>query len=251
VKKESDQALEQSHRPYSITERLDKPPKAQNLSDAILGAIDGCVTTFAVVAGAFGAGFSPVVAIVLGFANLLADGFSMAVSNYEAIKAQEEFIEKLRCLEEEHIDRIPEGEREEIRQIFHKKGFTGETLNTIVETISQDRTLWVDTMLMEEHGIQKGNLSPIRSALTTFIAFIVVGAMPLMPFLMPNIEMLSQFIASSVIAAIMFFGIGMLKSLFLAKPIFLAGLSTLLTGGAAAMLAFLTGYILRELMGIG
>lgn len=251
MKRQSDTDLQLEHQPEEITQRLNKPPQPQNLSDAILGAIDGCVTTFAVVSGAFGAGFSPAVALILGFANLLADAFSMAVSNYEAMKAQIELSDKIRQSEEEHIKRIPEGEREEIRQIFQQKGFEGETLETIVETICQDKDLWIETMLMEEHGIQKSNPSPIRSALTTFVAFILVGAIPLLPFLMPNLEMQSQFIISAGLAGLMFFLIGMLKSLFLAKPILISGLSTLLTGGTAAGLAFLTGYILREIVGIG
>lgn len=76
------------HQPNAVRARLAGPVKASTLPDAVLGGIDGCVTTFAVVSGAFGAGFSPQVALVLGFANLIADGFSMAVSNYEAGQAQ-------------------------------------------------------------------------------------------------------------------------------------------------------------------
>ncbi|MDG6772745.1 VIT1/CCC1 transporter family protein [Thiomicrorhabdus sp. ZW0627] len=250
MKKISPEELEREHRPEVIAERLVQPPKTQNISDAVLGGIDGCVTTFAVVSGAFGAGFSPMVALVLGFANLFADGFSMAVSNYEANKAQKEFTDQLRQLEEEHIERIPEGEREEIRQIFQQKGFKGAVLDEIVETICLDRKLWVDTMLTEEHGVQRHAPNAIRAALTTFLAFVFVGSIPLMPFLVLSWEMSTQFLISAILAGIMFFLIGSLKSLFLFKPIFRSGLSTLLTGGAAASLAFLTGYILRELFGI-
>jgi VIT1/CCC1 family predicted Fe2+/Mn2+ transporter len=243
--------LESEHQPEAIALRLKHPPQSQNISDAVLGSIDGCVTTFAVVSGAFGAGFSPAIALVLGFANLFADGFSMAVSNYEAIKAQQEFTENIRRSEGEHIDRVPEGEREEIRQIFAKKGFKGETLSAIVETICQDRELWIETMLTEEHGIQISQSNPIKSALTTFLAFVGVGSIPLIPFLIPNLEMAQQFVISAFLAGIMFFLIGTLKSLFLNKPMLRSGFRTLLTGGTAASLAFLTGYILREIMGIG
>lgn len=67
--------------------RLAESRHPSYLGDAILGSIDGCVTTFAVVAGAAGGGFSSGVVIVLGIANLLADGFSMAVSNYQGPRA--------------------------------------------------------------------------------------------------------------------------------------------------------------------
>ena len=251
MKQVSHNALESEHQPEAIALRLQRPPQSQNISDAVLGGIDGCVTTFAVVSGAFGAGFSPMVALVLGFANLIADGFSMAVSNYEASKAQHDFTADIRRSEGEHIDRIPEGEREEIRQIFQKKGFEGETLNTIVETICQDRELWIDTMLTEEHGIQITQPNPTKAGVVTFLAFISVGSIPLLPFLISSLEITHQFIISAILAGIMFFLIGTLKSLFLNKPMLRSGLSTLLTGGTAASLAFLTGYLLREIIGIG
>src|SRR3989344_3143159 len=60
------------------------------LPEFVYGGIDGAVTTFAVVAGAVGATLSPAIVLILGFANLLADGFSMAVSNYLSTKSQTE-----------------------------------------------------------------------------------------------------------------------------------------------------------------
>ena len=250
MKKSNPETLYKEHRPAAIKRRLTKTPKSQNISDAVLGGIDGCITTFAVVSGAVGAGLSAPIALVLGFANLFADGFSMAISNYESIKAQREFVENIRRTEEEHIDQIPAGEREEIRQIFQSKGFEGGVLEKIVETISHDRRLWVETMLTEEHGLQTIGPSPWKSAIVTFIAFLVIGAMPLMPFLAVKLELHQQFVLSTVVAGIIFFSIGTLKSLIFAKPIFRAGFSTLLTGGTAASLAYLTGYLLREIFGI-
>lgn len=251
MKKASFEELTRAHHPDVIRERLQQAPKSQNISDAVLGGIDGCVTTFAVVSAAVGAGFPPSVAIVLGFANLLADGFSMAVSAYESNKAKQEYAQSLRDMEEEHIDVIPEGEREEIRQIFIKKGFEGKLLETIVDIICEDRKLWVDTMMQEEHGIHHElDPNPFGAAWTTFIAFLVIGTMPLLPFLVGSLDMNQQFAISAVIAALMFFLIGMLKSLLFDQPYLLSGVRTLLTGGTAAGLAFFTGYILREVFGI-
>lgn len=249
--KKRDRDLIQEHYPEVIRQRLESQTRPSIVSDAILGGIDGCVTTFAVVSGAVGAGFSSSVALILGVANLIADGFSMAISNYESIKARQEFSDSIRQTEQEHIEKVPAGEREEVRQIFEKKGFSGEVLERIVDTISSDRRLWVDTMLMEEHGIQKSNPNPIKAAVTTFIAFIVVGAIPLIPFVISGMEKDMQFIISAALAAIMFFSIGTMKSLVFAKPVLRSGIGTLLTGGTAAMLAFLVGYILREMLGVG
>ncbi|MBB3232831.1 VIT1/CCC1 transporter family protein [Halomonas stenophila] len=250
MKRSKQQALKEYHDPEAIRRRLEAPARAQSTPDAILGAIDGCVTTFAVVSGAFGAGFSAHVALVLGFANLLADGFSMAISNYEAVQAQREGVERAREREREHIDLVPEGEREEIRQIYARKGFEGEVLQQVVETISRDREVWVETMLTEEHGLQRVALSPWRSALVTFLAFLVVGAMPLVPYALPGILPWHRFLASLAIAAFMFLLIGMLKSLVYQRPVWQSGLRTLLMGGAAAGLAFLTGYLAQAWFGV-
>jgi len=243
--------LLREHHPDAIRERLQRSPQSQNISDAVLGGIDGCVTTFAVVSGAVGAGFSSTVALVLGFANLFADGFSMAISNYESIRAGREYADSVRRTEHEHIDKVPAGEREEIRQIFARKGFTGATLEEIVETICQDRHLWVETMLIEEHGIQQAGPDPWRSALVTFAAFLLVGAVPLLPFFLPGLTQHWQFVASTCLAGVMFFAIGTLKSLVFARPFWRSGMTTLLTGSAAAGLAYLTGYLLRAVFGIG
>jgi VIT1/CCC1 family predicted Fe2+/Mn2+ transporter len=153
--------------------------------------------------------------------------------------------------EHHHIDVIPDGEKEEIRQIFHAKGFVGETLERVVETICDDRELWVETMLREEHGLQTQGLNPMRSGLVTFIAFLAVGAMPLLPYAVPGLGGSTQFFVSLALAGLMFFLIGMGKSLVYRQPVFASGLRTLLMGGAAAGLAFATGYLAQALFGVG
>lgn len=237
------------HHPIAVSQRLATPIRASTLPDAVLGGIDGCVTTFAVVSGAFGAGFSPQVALVLGLANLLADGFSMAVSNYEAGQAQLEQIASTERSERRHIADVPEGEREEIRQLYRAKGFDGELLEQVVDTLCRDHDVWVATMLAEEHGLSSAGLSPTRSALTTFAAFLVVGAVPLMPYAVPGLDVNTQFMTSLGLAGGIFLGIGMLKSAVYGLSIWRSGLRTLLMGGAAAGLAYGTGHFAQWLVG--
>ena len=131
--------LEHSHRPLEIRRRLADEQRPSYLPAAILGGIDGCVTTIAVVASVAGAGLPGVVAFVLGAASMVADGFSMAVSNYQAVKSEGDARDRLRRREERHIDQTPEGERDEIRAIFEAKGLEGKILESVVETITEDR----------------------------------------------------------------------------------------------------------------
>lgn len=251
VSEESDATLRHSHSPTAVEQRLANPAKAQYLADGVLGAIDGCVTTFAVVSGVVGAGFSTTVGVVLGLSNLVADGFSMAVSNYEAAKADLERVEQLQALEQQHIERVPEGEREEIRQIFARKGFSGETLTSIVETISSDRTLWVDTMLVEEYGVLAANNRPLGAAGVTFCAFTLVGLVPLLPLLDGSRSIADSYLFCASLAAVMFFSIGAVKSYHLGGPVVSGGIKTLLSGSTAAALAFGVGYLLRQAFDVG
>lgn len=240
------------HTPDAIRRRLADGPRASYLRDFIYGAIDGTVTTFAVVAGVEGARLSSGIVVVLGLANLVGDGFSMAVSNYLGTRAEDEHAAKLRRIEEEHIDHYPEGEREEIRQIFAGKGFEGEDLERAVEVITSDRQRWVDTMLIEELGVSPHGPEPWRSALATFVAFCVVGAVPLLAFfwelLLPGAKIADPFLWSSLMTGAAFFGVGALKSRFVEERWWRAGGETLLMGGAAAALAYGVGALLRGIV---
>jgi len=242
--------LVHSHSREAIMERVAKKPKHSYLGDGILGGIDGVVTTFAVVAGVYGAGFPPLVAIILGCANLLADGFSMAVSNYQNSKSQRELVDRARREEERHIKLVPEGEIEEIRQIFYRKGFRGSTLEEVVKVITSDHKLWVDTMLTEELGLQVHSPNPVRAGITTFMSFFLVGIIPLLPFLISGLTSEQHFHLSTVVTLISFFGIGVAKGIVLEINVFRAGFETFLNGSAAAALAYAIAYILKHYIGI-
>jgi vacuolar iron transporter family protein len=250
MRQSSQNNFKADHQPDAIEKRLEKQHKNSYLGDAVLGGIDGGVTTFAVVAGAIGAGFPQVVIIVLGFANLLADGFSMAVSNYLGTKSRRDRVKEARRIEEAHIEAYPEGEREEIRQIFARKGFEGRTLEAIVEGICEQKDLWVNTMITEEYHLPIRTPSPVWAGLATFSSFLVVGLIPLVPFIIPNLSVDQRFMASSVATGVAFLLVGLAKGMVLNGSALKSGIETLLTGGGAAVLAYLIGKWLEQTFGV-
>ncbi|NIL97642.1 MAG: hypothetical protein GTO53_08260 [Planctomycetales bacterium] len=240
--------LAEQHTTDAIRQRIESSNHHSYLGDFVLGAVDGTVTTFAIVAGAAGAGLSAGVAVVLGLANVLADGFSMAVSNFLKSRADRQTVQRIREMEEMHIEEIPEGEREEIRQIFANKGFDGPILDQIVSVITRDRKRWVDTMLTEEWGLQLETPSPIRAALTTFVAFLLAGMVPLLPlFAAAWLAVEQLFFASALLTGATFFSIGIVRGKFSRQNPILIGGETLLIGGTAAGLAYLVGFWLSGL----
>lgn len=242
--------MREIHTPAAIRERLNEQTRHSYIGDAVLGGIDGCVTTFAVVAGAVGGGFSSLVVVILGLANLLADGFSMAIGNYQGTRSEQENVERARRQEENEIREHPAGEREEIRQIYMMKGFDGDLLESIVDVITEDRKVWVDTMLTEELGLQLESPSPFKAAITTFAAFLAVGIVPLLPFLVVELDMKTSFIASCVMTGIAFFVVGVARGIAVESRPVVTGLTTMLTGGAAAAVAFGVGAWLKARFGV-
>ena len=217
-----------------------------HFDDFIYGSIDGAVTTFAIVAGVIGAGLSPGIILVLGFANLFADGFAMASANFQAIKAKREFIDMKRKQEEWEIDNQRDQEKEEIKTIYRKKGFTGELLEDIVRIITSRRKVWLDTMMREELGLIKDDKKPIDSSVSTFIGFNMVGVVPLIPFvifLIFDFDVVSHAFFYSVLSVISaFFLVGMIKGKIVKKSMTHSGISTLIIGGVAATVAYVIGY---------
>ena len=136
--------MEHEHSAEAISERLSSGRRHSYLRDWVYGGIDGSVTTFAVVAGVVGAQLSPGVILVIGIANIFADGFSMAASNFLGTKTEHEEIEHLEEIENRHIDEFPDGEREEVRQIFKAKGFEGEDLERVTEMVREGDVVRID-----------------------------------------------------------------------------------------------------------
>jgi VIT1/CCC1 family predicted Fe2+/Mn2+ transporter len=163
------------------------------IAEFVYGATDGTVTTFAIIAGVMGASLSPVIVIVLGVANLVADGFSMAASNYLSMQSE--------------------------------------------KAVSYD----------------PNSKLPIKTALITFVSFVIVGSVPLLPFivaLFSSFVEANQFGWSILFTALAFLAIGAGRGFVTEENRFLTSLETLLIGGVAAVIAFGIGFLLKGVVGI-
>ena len=220
------------------------------IGEFIYGGIDGSVTTFAVVAGAAGAQLESSIVIILGFANLIADGFAMSVGSYLSTKSERQKYEKHKQIEYWEVDNLPEKEREEIREIYAAKGFEGELLEQVVDKITEDKDRWVDVMMKEELEMAEESKSPFQMGLVTFISFIFMGFIPLIAYVIDysggNVGNL--FFISSVLTFITFAGIGYAKGFVTATNRLRSMSETLFLGGSAAILAYFVGDILEKLI---
>lgn len=221
------------------------------IGEFVYGGIDGAITTFAVVAGAEGAGFGISVVVILGLANLIADGFSMSVGNFFSTKAERDNFEKHKKLEYWEIENLRDLEVEEIREIYKIKGFSGELLEQVVDVITSNKDVWVDTMMKDELEMVKGDKTPYKTAGITFLSFVVVGAVPLLSYVLVGDRVTVNdprlFLYSCIFTGIALAIVGGLKSLVIRKNVLTGVLETLFLGGIAAFLAYYLGYILEDL----
>lgn len=230
------------HTPEGIARRLADTNTPSLLKDLVYGGIDGAVTTLAIVAGVQGAGFSPKVIIALGIANILADGFSMAAGNFAGTRAEAEEVARLRAIEADHIQHVPEGEREELRQILAAKGLSGTSLEQAVSAISSRESAWIDMMLVDEYGVSPLAPAPLRAAISTFGAFMIAGIVPLIPFLL---NLPDAFALSLAMTFTVFIFIGAVRGIWSLRSSWWTAIETLMTGSIAAGIAFLVGRLFQ------
>lgn len=220
------------------------------LGEFVYGGIDGCVTTFAVVAGAVGAGLEEKVIIILGIANLLADGFAMSVGAYISKKAELDNYHKLKRNQGEKISKNPEQEKLIIKGIYHSKGFTGHLLDEIVHKIIADKSVWLEVKMKEDLESFPDDKSPFSIGLTTYISFVIVGIIPIIFYLINHLYRTSfdPFLISCFATAVGFTLIGFLKAKINNTHIIRGGTETLLLGILAALVSYFVGDVLEKFL---
>jgi predicted membrane protein (TIGR00267 family) len=210
------------------------------LRDVILGGQDGLVNILGIILGVIAGGGSDVVLLAAGFAAAITESISMAAVGYTSSVSERDYYEAERARETAEISTIPEAERQEIRDIYAAKGFTGPLLDGVVDTITANRETWLATMMDEELHLQPVQSRDIlRTAVIIGIATLIGHLIPLVPFLvLPRTPAL---VAAIVLSALALFGVGAYTAVTLVGDWRRSGLKFLAIGLGAAAIGFVVG----------
>ena len=245
-----------AHKP--ATDRAEREghagPSSRYLGPVVYGALDGIITTFAIVSGVAGAALGSGVILILGLANLFADGVSMATGAYLSARSEKEYYRREREREQWEVEHIPEGECAKLSSIFRRRGYSRDDAQRLVDIECRrgNRDRLVDTMLVYELNLLPDERRPQLIALATLGAFVVAGTVPLLAYLaglfVPIASGVAFEIAISLTAAALF-AVGAARVLVTERNWLRSGLEMLVVGGLAAGVAYLVGYLLRGLGG--
>ncbi len=217
---------------------------ASALSDIILGGQDGLVNVLGVILGVAAATHDPRIVVVAGLAATFAESVSMGAVAYTSTLADADYYESEREREYRHIHQVPQLERDEIRNIYQKKGFKGELLDHIVDTITANKDIWVAVMMAEEHQlIPTDRTQALRAAFIVGVSAIIGSLIPLAPFIF--LPVAASMWVSVLITALVLFVVGAYKArITVGKPA-KSGLEMALIGTVSALAGYLVGVLLK------
>lgn len=219
------------------------------VAEIVYGGVDGIVTTFAIIAASAGASLSSTVIFVLGFANLLADGFSMGVSAYLAKRAeQDELAKSRRDLDEKMNDE--KVRNKEIKNHLSNYGLRGPLLSQVVQRITKTKPT-TKAFLQRHNNVEDDPEKPLLVGIFTFLAFIIVGSLPVIIYALEvaaGFETTNAFAISCFAALIAFALVGYFRGRVTHSNKTLAVIETVLLGAVAAGIAYGAGYFLDGLV---
>ncbi len=225
---------------------------SQYLGEMVYGGLDGIITTFAVVSGVAGAQLGTPVILILGLANLLADGFSMATGAYLSSKSEREYYRKEWEREAWEVKHFPDGERAELQEVYVSRGYTDEEAAQLVEIQSRNPERWVKAMMIDELGMMEDETNPLINGLVTLASFVIAGAVPLVVYLIGLAFPISPDMAFPISIAssgLALFALGATKVLVTKLNPIRSGLEMLVVGGLAAGVAYVVGALLKGIGG--
>jgi VIT1/CCC1 family predicted Fe2+/Mn2+ transporter len=209
-----------------------------------------------VVAASVGGSLSTDVILLMGFANLIADGLSMGFGDYLSSQAEFEYTRAEHKREKWELDNYPEGEKQEMVELYVARGMTQADAESVIEVMSKYKNFFLDVMMVEELGLMPPDESdsPAKNGMVTFVAFVVFGFIPLMSYVLAGATGASDvanFVAACVLTACTMLALGAAKAKFTNQSMVKSALLMLLNGGMAAVAAYLVSWGIAEAMGGG
>ncbi len=227
-----------------LEDNRDPHRQASSLSDIILGGQDGLVNVLGVILGVAAATSDARIVLVAGLAATFAESVSMGAVAYTSTMADADFYESEREREYRHIREVPHLEREEVQGIYAKKGFKGELLKRIVDTITANQDIWVAVMMAEEHSLTPTDRKKaLSSALVVGVAAVVGSLIPLVPFMVLPVK--TSILVSVLITALVLFGVGAYKARITVGRPWKSGLEMAVIGTVSALVGFAVGILLK------
>jgi VIT1/CCC1 family predicted Fe2+/Mn2+ transporter len=227
-----------------VVRRRKSHHRTNSLRDVILGGQDGLVNILGIVLGVIAGGGSTTVLLTAGFAAAITESISMGAVGYTSAVSQRDYYHSEQAREATEIMAGPEARRQEIRDIYAAKGFTGPLLEQVVDTITANRNQWLATMMDEELHLQPVETSDImRSSFVIFIATLLGHLIPLIPFVwMPRTPAL---VLAIVLSALVLFGVGVYSAVTLVGSWWRGGARMAVIGLGAAGVGFLIGHLFQ------
>ena len=221
------------------------------LKEVVYGGIDGIITTFAVVAGFSGAALSNesttqisfLVVLLFGLANLFADGVSMGLGNFLAVRSEQGLYNTLRAKEERDSLCNADGEADETKRILIQRGFSEEDAVTLTAIYKKNDPYWVDFLMSNELKMSDPTgENAVYTGLVTFFAFVSFGSVPLVPFVvMGSFDPKTVFWFSTGGAGVALVILGVLKWRIVGTGLLRSVGEIVLVGSVAASVAFFVG----------
>jgi VIT1/CCC1 family predicted Fe2+/Mn2+ transporter len=204
----------------------------------ILGGQDGLVNILGIILGVIAGGGSDTVLLAAGFAAAITESISMGAVGYTSSIAERDYYLSEKAREASEIVTMPDAERAEIRDIYAARGFAGPLLESVVDTITANREIWLATMMDEELHLQPVQTRDIlRAAVVITIATLIGHLIPLLPFVvLPRTPAL---VVAFVLSAISLFGVGVYSAVTLVGDWRKSGFRMLAIGLGAAAIGFL------------
>jgi VIT1/CCC1 family predicted Fe2+/Mn2+ transporter len=228
-------------------ERWHRASQGESLRNFVFGTSDGLITVLAFVAGVSASLAQRKLVLLAGLSEMFAGALSMGLGAFLGARAERDLYHRERAREIQEVHEVPHLERDELRQIYGKKGFEGAELERVVDVLTANTRRWVDVMMAEELGLTRPHSSASQAGVVVGLSYMVAAAVPLLPYLLLPIQ--TALLASILFTGVVLVAVGIGKARFTNRPPLRGAVETLLAGWAGTAVCWSIGRLVGHLLG--